>query len=139
MTYEIKNIQLSHDDLVNLLSTALYGCSFLEADYNHEDYDAVPEDKREGDCYEDKMADILLNGGHITIVDYYAEGEVYNTGTLDEDENGVYEVNLNDIIYGIEKTDGFPYAEELFIKEEGDYYTANNLLQIIMFGDVIYG
>lgn len=60
------------EDLVNLLSTALYGSSYLSADYDE------LEGKDIGDCYEEVMARILLDGGRISITDVYAEdGEVY--------------------------------------------------------------
>ena len=132
--------EITHDDLVDILSTALYGCDFLGADYDSEFYDALPDEKKEGDCYEDKMADILLNGGKIRVVDFYAEGEVYGNGKLDKnDENGIYFLTLEDFIKAMESEEGWKYAEELLINEDGDYFTANNLLQIAMFGEVVYG
>lgn len=142
---EIKVTSFNHEDLVNILSTALYGCDYLSADYEQTDYEFVPEDQREGDCYEDKMADILLNGSPIYVTDYYAEGE--SMGKLpfrldaDDPADGpvTYQVYIKDFYKGASTKEGMGYATELLIKEEGDYYTANNLLQIILFGEVVYG
>ena len=61
--------ELTHDDLVNLFSTALYGSSYLSADWD----DDLPTN--EDSCYEDTIADILLAGGHVYVKDHYAEGE----------------------------------------------------------------
>ena len=47
-------IDITHDDLVNLFSTALYGSSYLSAEYDEDFYNSIPNDKKEGDCYEDK-------------------------------------------------------------------------------------
>ena len=72
---KIKNnveiIDITHDDLVNLFSTALYGSSYLSAEYNKDFYNSIPADKKKGDCYEDHIADVLLNGGEIYIYDAY--------------------------------------------------------------------
>ena len=61
--------ELTHDDLVNLFSTALYGSSYLSSNYE----DDVKVDKNDDDCYEDVLAKILLSGGKVKITDYYAE------------------------------------------------------------------
>lgn len=139
METTIKVTALSHDELVDILSTALYGCDYLGADYDRKVYKALVEKGvTEGDCFEDKLADMLLNGEKITIIDYYAEGEVYKNGVL-EDEDGVYELTLADFLEACSSEEGYEYAKTLLIDEDGDYFTANNLLQIIMFGEVIYG
>ena len=39
----------------------------------------------------------------------------------------------------ISSSDYKTFEQEFTVEEDGDYYTANNLLQIIMFGEVIYG
>ncbi len=133
--------EVTHEQLVDLFSTGLSGCEFLGADYDRNFYDAIPDDKREGDCFEDHLADVILNGGKITLIDYEAEGEVYSkAGKLDDDGETVnYSIGLQEILEGCSTEEGLSCAVELWLDGEGDYYTANNLLQVIMFGEVVYG
>jgi len=152
------------EDLVNLLSTALYGSNYLSADYDE------LEGKDVGDCYEEVMARILLDGGRISITDRYAEdGEVY--GNLpcevkeDEENYGclitTYFVTLKDIVSGLTKAANgtfntrpdvsaeysdrnIEFAKRsfnafAFDEREWDYNTADCLMQIILFDEIIYG
>jgi len=162
MTYKMEITGLSHDDLVNILSTSLYSNSDnLQADYDAEKYaDLFDED----DCYEDKMAKILLAGGQITLIDmnsyddieddthydvYGIPNENWRSTELIEmtnwcgDEFKVigYNVDLQTIMLGINKSDrAKELAKELLIDEEGDMYTAYNLVQCVVFdGEEIYG
>ena len=73
----VEIIDITHEDLVNLFSTALYGSSYLSAEYDKDFYNSIPKDKKEGDCFEDHIADVLLNGGEIYIYDAYSGGDVY--------------------------------------------------------------
>ena len=158
MTYKIDS--LSHKDLVNLIATATYGNSEAIEIY-------VPEDCREhyvGECWEDKVANVLLHGGRIEVLDGYSEEhpEDYNTygeqgknwistrwqefTTWDMEEQGqwghvVYIIDLNNILYGINQNEhAKKLAHDLFVDEDDDLYTAYNLLQCIIFGgEEIYG
>lgn len=139
----------TQEDLVDLLCTATYGSSWLEI--------YCPD--REGlsiaatDCCEDVWAKALLAGKKIECIDHYAEGEVYGPlGHVDEDEDGVYLISLSDIITGVQNALDGTYPDEAgtkdwaqecalhYIEGEGelDLPEAECLLQIIMFGDVIY-
>lgn len=136
--------KISHDDIVNILSTALYGCDCFEADYNRNIWSKIPEDRKEGNCYEDHLADMLLNGSSISVTDHYAEGMIY-TGhkdesliEMDKDGNATYYLTLEDFLWACSTEKGYELAREI-ISGEGDYFTGNNLLQIAMFGEVIYG
>lgn len=146
--------KIDKDDLVNLLSTALYGSSYLSASY---DEDA---DDDEDACEEEIMADILLKGGCIYLTDYYAEGETYQDWAhLDQNGNGIYTIFLSDIIQGLEKAangtfkmmndmwkeDVIKYARKSFDEfadEECvnfDALSADCLMQIILFDEIVYG
>ena len=61
----INNLEITHDDLVNLFSTALFG------DYTFDVYvdeqNKPLKKKGEGDCYEDYLANVLKNGGYICV------------------------------------------------------------------------
>ena len=149
---------ITKEDLVNLLSTALYGSTYLSADYDAEKYKRL---FKEGDCYEDKMARILLEGGEITVIDGYAEDEdeVYSKrGKWDKDlEEAQYTITLKDIEEGLQKAldgtfklhEGTEQGEKNWARkvvmnmmsEDGDYDLpdADMIMQINMFGEIVYG
>lgn len=155
--------ELSHDDLVDLFSTALYGSSYLSADYTIEDRKSVaPSDD---DCYEDIIAKILLSGKSVEVTDDYAEGCSY--GSLpyrfqdkdDDDSSVIYRVTLDDIKRGLERAaDGtFNAGNDEWTEQEKrsarvsfdsfmdedrcdfDLVRADILMQIILFDEIIYG
>lgn len=152
---------INHEDLVDFLSTALYGSNFFGADYDVETYNNCP-DKKEDDCYEDKMARILINGGKITVFDMYAEDEDDFYGNLThswdcEKRTMDYTVSLYDLKEGFQKcldgtfkvNDGcdeeIPYMKKcmnnLINHDEGDLDLpqAENILQCCVFGQIVYG
>lgn len=160
---KIKNnveiIDITHEDLVNLFSTALYGSSYLSAEYDKDFYNSIPKDKKEGDCFEDHIADVLLNGGEIYIYDAYSEGEVYSkNGELIKEEYGgeeyaQYTLTLTDIIEGLQRAANGTYKtnnDTKFIRQcfnefacedcyDLDLTDADALMQIITFNELIYG
>lgn len=149
--------EITHDDLVNLFSTALYGSSYLGADYE----ESIEHD--EEDCLEDIIANILLHGGSIKVIDYYADGCVHGSlphEYVDNDDEGevVYVLTLDDIKRGLQHAldgtfklnRGYEIHErrmarkafESFVDEESydfDLSYADTLLQIILFDEIIYG
>lgn len=163
MKTEVTITDITQEDLVNLLSSALYGSNYLSADYE----ESVEHD--EEDCYEDIMAKILLNGGKILITDGYAEnGEVYGflPCRVDEDEDGItttYFVTLPAIVSGLmraangtfnvgENDDYCPDWQDknkafawrsfnafAYDDTEWDLTTADCLMQIILFNEIVYG
>lgn len=121
---------IDHEMLVDLLCTATYGCDWLEIKTLKSERfmdEEVEESVRDEWCREDRWANRLLKGGHIVCIDY-------------EDESR-YELTLDDIKRGLEKArDGEAvrdYAD--FVNETDDYFTCNNLMQVCIFGEVIYG
>lgn len=137
MKTKITVTELNHDDLVNLLSTALYGSNWFAASYDKKTYESLTE--TEGDCFEDALADMLLAGHKIKITDYYAEGESYSKKCVGfDDENAEYEVTLKDFLKTASTKSGFKLVEEV-LDGNGDYWTGDEFLQRVVFGDVIYG
>ena len=142
MTFNIQVIGVTHEELVNLFSTAFYGNENMGAHYDRHELDQIPEDQREGDCFEDFLADMILNGKSIQVTDYLAEGEVY--GDLPshpaeyDDEFIVYDVTLEDILQGLSSEVNFQMMQEIQ-SGEGDMFTAWGLIQRIVFGEEIYG
>lgn len=134
---KFKVTELTRDDIVTILSDGLFGSDWLDADYNREDWEKIPEGERCGECFEDKLADIILHGGKITLTDYTAEDETYGEkGHLDEDGNGVYEISYQDFLDACSVDMGD--AMDLY-NENDDYFTGNNILQCAMFGEIVYG
>lgn len=153
---EIKNI--THDDLVSLLSAATYGNSNIriemlnEHNFSHlfnSDY-----------CIEDMWATVLLNGGALKVVDILGEwndtkDDVYNEYAYKDDETGcvAYPIILQDIQKGLEKCLDERVicycGEESYLRTaainliedngELDVAQAYDLMQAIMFGEIVYG
>lgn len=153
-------LEISHDELVNLFSTALYGNYWVSAEYDKEFYNSLDPKLKHGDCFEDKIADTLLNGGEIYLYDNESEGEIYNNRSNAEainegngDEYTQYTLTLVDIIDGLQKASNGTYKshndtkwvsqcfEEFADEDSGsfDLEMADTLLQIIMFDELIYG
>ena len=149
---------ITHEEIVNLLSTALYGSIYMSADYNREKYKRL---FKEGDCYEDKMARILLEGGAITVTDGFAEDEdeVWSKkGRWNKDlEEAQYTITLKDIEEGLQKAldgtfevnEGTEDSERRWARKvvmnmmdeypDYDLPDADMIMQIILFGRIIYG
>ena len=145
--------ELNQEDLVDLLCTATYGSSWLDI--------TAPEktgcDIKEEDCREDVWAKALLAGHKVKCFDYYAEGEVYGPlgKVIKKDGTGVYFVGLEEIKKGLQAcADGTFKANDgdaeylaiclnRFLNREEecefDNPTAESLMQVIMFGELIYG
>ena len=124
--------ELNKEHLVNILEVASYGSDWLSLTYpKTETNEALI--KEESQCGSDKMADILLGGGTITAVDW---------GDYDENDKPgkEYSIDLDKMKEGFQK----------FIEEQpddyadlcagrDDYYTCNNLIQCVIFGEVVFG
>ena len=139
MKTEIKVSEIEHDELVDLLSTALYGSTWFDASYDKKVYESLP--KKTGECLEDKLADMLLNGHKISIIDLEADGESYSKNFVRFEgryQNAVYEVKLDDFLKVASTKKGFGLLEEV-LSGEGDFYTADAFLQRVVFGEEIYG
>lgn len=149
--------ELTKEDLVDLFSTAFYGSNYLSVEYEESiEYD-------EDDCHEDIIANILLNGGAVKVTDSYADGCHYGNlqYQFNEDYDATYTLRLEDIIKGLEKAAngtfnlrqdvGADFADRnvAFAKRsfeamawninEWDAITADCLMQIILFDEIIYG
>lgn len=145
--------ELTQEELVNLLCTATYGSEWL----------AITAPERTGveilpnDCREDVWAKALLAGHKIKCYDHYADGDRYGNlgGVIKEDGTAVYFVGLKEVKDGLQKcADGTMKADtsheriwlqECFLsfkdEDAGDFdlVRADALMQIILFGELIYG
>lgn len=148
MEIEVKIKELTHEYLVNFLSTVFYGSTtFVPVRYD--EYKPL-ENLGEGDCYEDKMANVLLNGGRIGAIDLEYDDELYvNEGVLavvNEDGDAEYRFDLNAVKKGLKKaleSDDYSLRLAVFnmLVDDGSFDAADAelLIQMIIFGEVIYG
>ena len=147
--------EITHDDLVDLLSTSMYGSNYLGAGYSYS------SDLAEYDTHEDAMAAVLLKGGHIRVTDYQAEGCAYGNLSHEidaDDESVTYTVTIEDIKNGLAKAaDGtfnsrmgeYAEREREFARRAFDAFAGEScdfdltygdcLMQIILFNEIIYG
>lgn len=151
---------ITKDDLVELFSTALYGSPFLEVSFNSNEYRKIPNPD-DCECLEEKLAKMLLNGKPIIIYDRYAEDEEDFHGDLphwwcSDWETVAYSLTLDDIKKGFEKClsgtfkvnggddEEVPYIRECMVHlvdgdGDLDLPEASNLLQVVIFGQIVYG
>lgn len=156
-TITIKSI--SEENLVDLFSTAFYGSTYLSADYEES------VEYNEDACYEEILAKVLLHGGKIYVTDHYAEGSAYgelpHAPSEDDEDNIVYQLTLEDILRGLERAangtfnarediggdfadNNIAFARRSFsdFAYDGDgcdAITADCLMQVILFNEVVYG
>lgn len=138
MKTKITVTSIEHDELVDLLSTALEGSSWFGASYDKTLYESIKE--THGYCLEDKLADMLLSGHQITITDYEADGESYSSKCtrITADGDAVYKVGLEDFLKVASTKSGLKLLSEV-LDGTGDYWTADAFLQRVVFGEEIYG
>lgn len=140
--------EISQDDLVDLLSTATCGSNYIDTGWvKHDEYLMF---RVKGDSFEDVCAKMLLNGYKIEVRDYYAEDETDFYGNLhhewnEEDGFMAYHVGIDDIANGIAKCIDIggwvsKCANDLINQDEDfDLYEAEAIMQVIAFGELIYG
>lgn len=132
-------MKLNKEQLVDLLCTATFGCDWLECaclkSEKHLD-EQFSQEYLDNRCCEEKWADRLLAGGTLVCIDYE-----------DEDENGKpkkYKLTIKDFEERLQEA---PFCDDECVVrsfcnwriENYDYYDCNNLLQYVMFGEVVYG
>lgn len=139
MEYTRANIDnISKETLVDLFSTATYGSNWLEIKTLKAEScldNKYDEEYLNNRCCEERWADRLLNGGHIVCYDYYA-AEDNEEGKPDR-----YVVDLKTLRRRLKKARNKEAVRDWcdFVLENDDYDTCNNLMQVVMFGEIIYG
>lgn len=145
---------LTQEDLVNLLCTATYGSNWLSCYAPNREGVEITE----SDCEEDVWAKCLLAGEKIKCYDNYSyKGDnIYGNlewGIDEGDGTTYYWLSLQDIINGLQKCADGTFTEseehgewisECFRELQNGGYNldqprAESLMQIILFGELIYG
>lgn len=140
--------EFSQEDLVDLLCTATYGSEFFSCRIPKGNYKGT-ELEDDNDCREDKWAKVLLAGKKLFVLDYNSEEEAYGNlphKWIPEEGAMRYTISLEDIKKGAQKALD---SDDKYIREcmldwmagEGDMdlCEAEDLLQLFVFGESIYG
>lgn len=144
-------VKFTTEELVDLFSTSTYGNSAMGADYHNGD-----TTEHVGECWEDVLAYILEHGGTIDLIDAYAEGDAQgkyeDTAFQGEDDPTYwmrYPITLKDMETRLADfmdsgNEDVRYVRKLYymLKDEDcsfDMICAWNLMQVVMFGEIIYG
>ena len=142
---------ITQEDLVNLLSTATCSSDWLGIRRKKGTYKGT-ELEDEEDCLEDTWAKVLLAGKALSAYDFYAEDEEDFYGNLPhewskEKQAMRYDLTLKDIEKGLIKC-----LDKLGDYERGcvtryidcensdfDAADAEDIMQVVLFGKIIYG
>lgn len=144
---EIKSI--THEDLVNLLSTALYGSTTFVGRLLEEFKSLEESETNPSKCVEERMANVLLHGGEICVIDVEGDEVYKNKGVfsrLTPTGEGEYHFDLEAVKNGLKsafesKEKYLRLAAFNLLIDDGtfDADDADSLMQMIIFGEVIYG
>lgn len=149
MKIKVEISELTHEDLVNLMSTTLYGSPVFVGRLL-EDWRSLEKRGKEKECFEDKCANVLRYGGKVAIIDVEAEGErhpIKGVSSLVMEGGEVeYQFDINAVKNGLKmalesKEDYIRMAAWNFLLDDGsfDAEDAEVVMQMILFGEVIYG
>ena len=134
MDVTVKILKLTLEELSDIISTAFYGNNYMAVDYQ-----GNPSTFH--DCFEDNVAQVLLDGGTILVTDQaQLEGDTYGDLPKYVDNDGyiTYKVTLEDILKGASNLECLEMIQSIS-KGDGDMYTGWDLFQRIVFGEIIYG
>ena len=134
MDATVKILKLTLEELSDIISTAFYGNNYMAVDYQ-----GNPSTFH--DCFEDNVAQVLLDGGTILVTDQaQLEGDTYGDLPKYVDNDGyiTYKVTLEDILKGASNLECLEMIQSIS-KGDGDMYTGWDLFQRIVFGEIIYG
>ena len=138
MKVKVEITELNFEELVNILSTAFYDNAYMELNYVHD------KNSKRHECYEENAAQALLDGRAILVTDW---GGSTDFGTryghlpaVFDNPDGVwtYQVKLQDFYKGASNPECLRMIEDI-LTGEGDMITGWNLMQKIIFEEVIYG
>lgn len=140
--------EIEQEDLVDFFSTATFGSNIFAIKVPKGSYKGT-ELEDENDCREDMWAKVLMNGSPIYVYDYESEEESYGDKPhkwIADKEAMRYTITLEDIKKGIQKclddkSDFLQTCARDLINGgyDLDLPEAEAILQVITFGELIYG
>ena len=134
--------EISHEELSDLISNAIYGNSYMDVEINRTQWKelvAANPELKDVQYFTDKCAYLLENLGCIYVIDLDAEEVVYGTlpHTIDEDTGAVkYEVRMADVLKGLSNEE---VRWAITDWDNMDLTSAYAIMQAIAFGEVVYG
>lgn len=149
MEISVKINQTYHEDLVELLSTALEGSGVFSARLLPSF--AMLETRKEGETFYEKLANVIHYGGQVAIVDKEACGLTHGpnkavSSELLPTEDVEYRLSLEGVRNGIKLAlEGHDARAKKAVHhflandESFDSDCADVLLQMCLFGEVVYG
>lgn len=124
MKKEVKVLELTKEDLVTFFSCATYGCGYWTVKIAKNSISIYDLDMNQ--CIEEIWADVLLKGGKLVITD--------------NEEEKKYSINMDKVLKGYSKCyEVSPQTMVNFEEENEDMWDGYNLMQVILFGEIIYG
>ena len=131
----ITDFTTNHENLVNLLSVAIYGNEWPVIR-------AYKSDEQKGlfadcECLEDKWAKALMHGKGVVVYDCY---ELDDAETEEERAAARHPITLDNVRKGLElMRDEYPRHYADLVEENDDAITGDVFLQLAVFGELIYG
>lgn len=124
--------ELNKEHLVDIFEVASYGSDWLSFTYKDNDVNNSLI-RQESEDMSSVIADIVLGGGTIVAVDW--------SDYDDNDKPGKeYNIDFKSMKDGFQKfIEEQPQDYADLVNGREDYYTCNNFMQCVMFGEVIYG
>ncbi len=154
MKYNVTIEEISKEELVDLFSTSMTGSFWLQIDMPDKEHfkriAQMSDEEYDNLTIEDIMAIWVLKGQMLRFEDMSAESKDElngNKGKWDKDNDcAYYMIGLEDIKEGLAKAaTGDKYERECFVNfADGerinmDFPQADILMQIILFGEYVYG
>ena len=127
MKNKIKAIVCNKDFLANFLADVSYDNYWASFGVHEDTPKEVYENaKAANECREEVWADVLLNGGFLVVEN--------------KEQDKFHKMSLKDIEKGFKKfIFACPRNFANIMMEESDFYDVDNLLNIILFGELRYG
>ncbi len=124
MKKEVKVLELTKEDLVTFFSAATYGCDYWSVKIVR---NSISENELDANqCIEEIWADVLLKGGKLAVIDNEEDKKhIINMDAVLKGYSKCYEVSLQTMVN--------------FEEENEDMWDGYNLMQVILFGEIIYG
>lgn len=155
MKVEIKVTELTHEELAAIIEKGILEIDYFRVDYDHKFYDSIPDCEKEGEDEKDRIADVLLHGGFLRVVDWMGDGHIHaadgvpakteplawwdaDTNELTSDAQiAVYTLKLEPILRACSSENGFVALQDVVWYHE--YWdSANNIIQKALFGTIRY-
>ena len=124
MKKEVKVLELTKEDLVSFFSSATYGCDYWIVKIVRNSISV--DELNTYQCIEEVWADVLLKGGKLAVID--------------NEEGEKHIINMDAVLKGYSKCyEVSPQTMVNFEEENEDMWDGYNLMQVILFGEIIYG